>query len=339
MISPEHRVAVVTGSAGAVTRFGDDVVVVGGRGSVVAGVMAELGSTDVSSGSELARKLRMVRDVDVAAVVHTLEGIDIVTVGNGLVSTDDGRPVDTSSPVLWVGIGPVPSDANGRLDAAPHLDLRSGSVPGQGAFVAAPVDLETPAPSFEVADLQAPTDPRAPLPVIDGPPIEPPASPPQRATTEGTEVLGIRCSREHFNNPKAAYCQVCGISMVHITHYLVPGPRPTLGFLVFDDGATFALDRSYCIGREPVPDPSKDLSPLALHDERHSVSRSHAELVLDGWDLVVHDLGSTNGTFVWDDQNQAWTPVLPGQPVTVEPGASVAIGRKVFVYEAVARSM
>lgn len=336
MISNEHRIAVVTGSAGVVARFGADVVVVGGRSAAVSATMAELASpTSQTVGAELIRKLQMARDVDVAAVVHTPEGFEIVTVGNGLVAAPDAQAVELTSPVVWVGIGPVPSDAAGRLEAAPHLDLQSGSAPGQGAIVAAPIGDE-PSPAFEVADLEAATDPRAPLPII-----EPPATPPEHraSSIEGTEVLGIQCSREHFNNPKAAYCQVCGISMVHITHYLIAGPRPTLGFLVFDDGATFALDRSYCVGREPISDPSRQLAPLVLDDASHSVSRSHAELVLDGWDLKVHDLGSTNGTFVWNPERQSWIQVTEGQPFIVEPGMSVAIGRKIFVYESVARSM
>ena len=76
-----------------------------------------------------------------------------------------------------------------------------------------------------------------------------------------------------------------------------------------------------------------------LRDERHSVSRSHAELLLEDWDLVVSDLGSTNGTFVWDADQQMWHRVMPGRPATIRPGTIVAIGRKTFVYESVARSV
>lgn len=339
MISRDHRLVVVNGSAGAVARFDDDVIVIGGRSAAVADTFAQLTLGDSTGPSaDLAHRLRMVRDVDVAAIVAAPDGFEVVTVRNGSVVTLDGGPVTASSPTAWVGIGPPPSDGPTRLANAGHLDLRDGTVPGQGVLIAAaPGQRADPAPAFEVIDLQASsTDPRAPLPVLDSP-VEPPANPPSLGAGIGTEVMGIRCSRDHFNNPRAAYCQVCGISMVHVTHYLVPGPRPTLGFIVFDDGATFALDRSYCIGREPTIASDRDLAPLVLQDERHSVSRSHAELVLDGWDLVVADLGSTNGTFVWNAAEQRWTQVVQGQPVVIEPGTSVAIGRKVFVYESVAR--
>lgn len=351
MISTEHRVAVVAGSAGVVARFDSDVVAIGGRTAAVARVMASLtpegGPLDAAQRVDV---LRSAENVDVAAVVRSGGSFEVVTTGNGLVATPDGQPVEPTSLVVWVGVGPVPSEASSRLDAAQHLDLRSGCVPGQGVLVAAPAATSDAEPTFEVADLAAPADtnPRAPLPIAESaeaagaaapaPPAAPPDEPPATLGST-TEVMGIRCSREHFNNPRAAYCQVCGISMVHVTHYLVPGPRPTLGFLVFDDGATFALDRSYCVGREPASDPLRDLAPLVLSDERHSVSRSHAELLLDGWDLVIHDLGSTNGTFVWSNELQMWNRVVPGRPATVEPGTSVAIGRKVFVYESVARSI
>lgn len=336
MISSEHRVAVVTGSAGAVARIGGGVVVIGGTSSAVAAALSDSGLATLSGGS-LAQSLQTLRGLDVAAIVPTQAGFDIVAIGNGLVATPDGQPIesatslDPGAPVVWVGIGPAPSDAASRTSALPHLDLQHGCVPGQGALIATSAEIT------ETADQPVDaTDPSAPL--IE-PAIETPAPPPERLPGGSVvEVMGIQCSHEHFNNPRAAYCQVCGISMVHTTHYLVPGPRPTLGFIVFDDGATFALDRSYCIGREPIIEPGRDLSPLVLADSRHAVSRSHAELVLDEWNLVVRDLGSTNGTFAWDAESNQWNQVLPGQPVTIEPGQWVAIGRKVFIYEPVTRS-
>lgn len=346
MISNSHRVAVVAGSAGVVARFGSDLIAIGGSSSAIAAAMTELTAAEVR-GDEFVETLQAVTGVDVAAIVTTAAGFDAVVVGNGVVATPDGNPADSDSAIVWVGIGPAPTDADSRPSTLSFLHLHGGCVPGQGALVAAPVNasldhdpVDNSADDSPVEDDAAAgvsvdrTDPSAEIiePIADAP-----ATPPDRAPGgPTTEVMGIQCSREHFNNPRAAYCQVCGISMVHTTHYLVPGPRPTLGFLVFDDGVTFALDRSYCIGREPVIDPGRDLSPLVLPDGRHSVSRSHAELVLDEWNLVLHDLGSTNGTFVWDAKNQRWDQVMQGQPVTVEPGQWVAVGRKVFTYESVA---
>ncbi len=288
-----------------------------------------------------------------------------------------GHDSEASAPdgPFWVGFGPIPFDHE-TIRVGP-VDLGAGVVPGRGALVepsptepapAPPAIAPTDAPPrvFDVADLR-PQAPRRPLPVTPrpAPPTVPPTTtPPTPATATPTPtatpaagapaptpavepaapvdpgrvvVKGIECSRGHFNNPNAAYCSQCGISLVHLTHRLVDGVRPALGFLVFDDGTTFTLDRSYLIGREPEPDDGT-LTPLVATDAEHTVSRSHAELVLDDWEVSLCDLGSTNGTFVWRDDQQRWEPVLPNRPVAITAGTRVAVGRRTFVYEALGRS-
>ncbi len=146
-------------------------------------------------------------------------------------------------------------------------------------------------------------------------------------------VAGILCSRGHFNNPASAYCQVCGISMLHLTHEIIEGIRPSLGFLVFDDGSVFELNRSYVIGREPGAAASSDIAPLAFIDNADTLSRSHAEVRLDEWVVQLVDLYSTNGTFVWDRSNERWNQLAPGEVVALQPGDTVALGRRTFVFE------
>ncbi len=151
-------------------------------------------------------------------------------------------------------------------------------------------------------------------------------------------VRGIVCSRDHFNDPRAAFCMVCGISMVHVTHNLVEGVRPTLGFLVFDDGSTFTLDRSYVLGREPGQPAEPGMDGLLVPDpERQSVSRRHAEIRLDGWFVNLIDLGSTNGSFTWSDTTQSWQSLPAHQPISLSPGVTVALGRRTFIFESVHR--
>ncbi len=151
------------------------------------------------------------------------------------------------------------------------------------------------------------------------------------------EVQGILCSRQHFNNPRAAYCMVCGISMLHLPHDLVTGPRPTLGFIVFDDGSTFGLDRSYVIGREPVPAEGSNAQLLVLSENNETLSRTHAELRLEDWMVQLLDLGSTNGTYVWDQTFERWNQLAPGHLVELSSGDTVALGRRTFVFESVSR--
>ena len=155
---------------------------------------------------------------------------------------------------------------------------------------------------------------------------------------EGEEVLGIHCSRGHFNNPLAGYCQVCGISMVHLTHRLVPGVRPTLGFIVFGDGTTYALDRSYVIGRRPSSR-SNGATPLVVSDPFASISREHASLELSNWDVVYTDLGSTNGSFSWSPETQRWLPLQAGQGRVLQSGDSISVGRSAFTFEGAAREI
>ena len=157
------------------------------------------------------------------------------------------------------------------------------------------------------------------------------------APTDRVMVHGILCSRQHFNNPEAAFCMVCGISMVHVTHNLVPGPRPTLGFVVFDDGSTFGLDRGYVVGREPGEPVDPHTAPLTIQDNNETLSRRHAEIRLVDWTVHVIDLGSTNGTFIWDVNYERWNQIPPNHPTLLSPGDTVALGRRTFVYESVTR--
>lgn len=151
-----------------------------------------------------------------------------------------------------------------------------------------------------------------------------------------TEILGIYCKNDHFNDPRAPYCAVCGISMVQLTHIARPGMRPPLGVLVLDDGATFRLDISYVIGREPERNPEVAegrARSVRLYDPEGLVSRAHAMIELADWDVKVNDLGSANGTYVFPPGADGWIRVLPNQPITITPGTRVGLGRRGFLYE------
>jgi predicted component of type VI protein secretion system len=79
-------------------------------------------------------------------------------------------------------------------------------------------------------------------------------------------------------------------------------------------GRQLPLDSVVDIGREPS---------LPLHlDADTQVSRRHARISLQGGQVVVEDLGSTNGTYVNDQ------PI--GSPRTLNPGDKVRIGLTVL---------
>ena len=53
--------------------------------------------------------------------------------------------------------------------------------------------------------------------------------------------------------------------------------------------------------------------------------------------MQLVDLGSTNGSFIWDVAMEHWNQIAPHQPVNLSPGDTVALGRRTFVFESVTR--
>jgi hypothetical protein len=275
-------------------------------------------------------------------------------------------------PVVDYGPGPLPSPAaldlrDGTvpgggfvlrppdLEAAPPQPEHGGavlidlSVAPERTWPPLPI-ASTPAP----ARAPAPPEPVEPAPV--GIPtaevgVAPPISAaegvavvevgaPDEAAPAGDHraemVRGILCARQHFNHPRALYCATCGIAMVHQTHVLVSGRRPSLGVIVLDDGSTFSLDSAYVVGRSP--ESAEDVRtgrarPLVLSDEQSLISRAHVRLGLHDWDVVVTDLGSANGTSLWNPGDPEWTRLQPNQGVVLGGGGRLTLGRRTMVYE------
>jgi pSer/pThr/pTyr-binding forkhead associated (FHA) protein len=126
------------------------------------------------------------------------------------------------------------------------------------------------------------------------------------------------------------------VSTVHRTRTTVKGPRPTLGVLVGDDGSAFALDTDYLVGREPEHDDvvqAGEMRPLKLVDAERSVSRVHAEVRLQDWDVVVVDRGSANGTFVAARGETEWQRLAADRGETIQPGTRVAFGKRVMTFD------
>ncbi|GAC1599306.1 MAG: hypothetical protein NVS3B21_25710 [Acidimicrobiales bacterium] len=251
--------------------------------------------------------------------------------------------------------------------AAPHVDpnLPEGLSallarclaihPGDRPATALEMAQQLDGLASSVAELEVPDSASSPMPAVAAPVAvragvaatvdlrkgNPQAASPLPTTADSsprsTTVKGLRCARRHFNRPTASYCSSCGLSMLQQTHILVEGPRPPLGILVLDDGSAVSLDADYLIGREPGGDSRVargDLRPLTLRGT--SVSGVHAEVRLDGWRVLVNDLGSTNGTFVAAPGAQGWTR-LGSEPVELEPGFRIAAGGTTMVFESTTR--
>jgi hypothetical protein len=179
---------------------------------------------------------------------------------------------------------------------------------------------------------------RAPLPLAGA---DEPPPPPEPDEAEVPHVHGVICARGHFNDPNSPFCASCGISMVQQTHNLVEGPRPPLGVLVLDDGSTYVVDRDIVVGREPDTDPAVaagDVRGIALPDPERAISRVHARVTLQGWDVLISDAGSANGTFVARRDATQWTPIQPDSPVALTPGMHVLVGPRVLSFDSHRRS-
>lgn len=236
--------------------------------------------------------------------------------------------------------------------AGPSLELPDDGALGRGPGLTGGV---VPASGFVLVDEVAPSadPPRPPLPIGESDefhsvlltevsaavsreplPIASELSVAERAP--GTVVIkGVQCARGHFTDPDNYYCAVCGISMAQRTKVLVDGPRPPLGFLVFDDGSIYALDGDYVVGREPHDDAgvAGGARPLPLDDAERTVSRVHADIHLDGWHVRITDRASTNGTFQWDEAGGRWRRLDPDDSIRIQPGARVAFGHRSCVFE------
>lgn len=129
-------------------------------------------------------------------------------------------------------------------------------------------------------------------------------------------------------------CRICGIGLGDADP--VSMPRPLLGRLLFSNGTEVQLDRPAIVGRLPKAErvSARELPQLVtVPSPDKDISRNHLEVRIDGWHVLVVDLGSTNGTVV----------TMPGQPPErlrageeqpIVPGTVVTIADEItFVYE------
>lgn len=128
----------------------------------------------------------------------------------------------------------------------------------------------------------------------------------------GARVQAVSCPSGHLNPPHADACRTCGSPIADRTVHVVA--RPSLGRLVFDSGLVSEIDRPLRIGRKPTTEgvaPTAEVPGLVvLPDPEGSLSRVHAEVRIEGWEVLLVDQDSTNGTLV----------ELPGQaPVRLRP--------------------
>jgi hypothetical protein len=142
-------------------------------------------------------------------------------------------------------------------------------------------------------------------------------------------VEGVYCENRHFNDPEARYCAVCGMSMGQLTKVRQQGTRPPLGVLILGDGSVCQVDADYVIGREPTLDSAVAdgrARPLRLTGASGVVSRIHARVELDGWQVYICDLNSANGTQILLPGERNPTSLKPGVRTPLVAGAQIRLG-------------
>ncbi|MGH3149343.1 MAG: FHA domain-containing protein [Streptosporangiaceae bacterium] len=167
---------------------------------------------------------------------------------------------------------------------------------------------------------------RDPLPLGAEPPDE---REPGSADHHPAVVVGVYCKNGHFDDPEARYCAVCGIGMAQLTKTPQEGPRPPLGVLVLQDGSVCQLDTDYVLGREPTLDSSVadgTARPLRLGTASGLVSRIHARVELDGWQVFISDLNSANGTQILQPGENSPETLQPGIRTPLAAGAQIRLG-------------
>lgn len=126
-----------------------------------------------------------------------------------------------------------------------------------------------------------------------------PAPPvPDAAPVRSSEVRAVRCPVGHANPPTSTTCRLCGAGIADTS--VVAVPRPVVVRLVFDSGLVVDVDRPQLIGRRPTVPAGTDELPnlITLPSPDSDISRVHTAVRVEGWDVLVEDLGSTNGTEV-----------------------------------------
>jgi hypothetical protein len=112
----------------------------------------------------------------------------------------------------------------------------------------------------------------------------------------GPLVLARVCPGGHANPPTSSQCFTCGMQLPDVA---VQVPRPRLGRLRLSTGELIDLDASIVIGRQPsVSRVQGGTMPrlVQVASPGGDISRSHVEVRLEGWHVMLCDLKATNGT-------------------------------------------
>ncbi len=158
-----------------------------------------------------------------------------------------------------------------------------------------------------------------------------PPPPPATASADGEHVTR-QCQGGHLNPPQATACRVCGRPVDGETFRV---DQIELGTFRFSSGRNVPVTGTILIGRSPKPagGHSGPVELVEVPSPRHDISRTHVEVRVEGWQVLVVDRGSTNGTVITIPGRQPQR-LRAGEPFPLPVGGSVNLADEVeFVYE------
>lgn len=164
---------------------------------------------------------------------------------------------------------------------------------------------------------------------------EPARSPDPSVLPDGASVEALVCPYGHPNPPGSARCRSCGVAVTDRVTRAVP--QPVLAVLRATDGSEALVDRTVLVGRAPTERGPGPVRLLTVPSPSHDISRTHLQVAVEGWLLLVTDLHSTNGTLLVEPSGTSRHSLPPGKAVLLELGSVLELADGVAVTVAASR--
>ena len=139
-------------------------------------------------------------------------------------------------------------------------------------------------------------------------------------------IQAVHCPAGHPNPPYGERCRRCSNPIDDRAVTLIT--RPCLGELRFTDGTVVRLDQPVVLGRKPPAEPTVGGEParsVRLDDPDTVLSRTHVEVRLVDWQVLIVDRDSMNHTFV-EVPGHAPVQLRPAEPFPILLGSIVSLG-------------
>lgn len=150
--------------------------------------------------------------------------------------------------------------------------------------------------------------------------------------SSGPSVRALICQSDHPNPPESHSCRICGQALANTRVTWIP--RPTLGVLRLVQGATDApdlivIDGNLVLGADPAS-PARSGLPrqIRVGSARSGVSARHLHIGLEGWHVLVSDLGSDTGTTIEIPGTEP-TLLATRHPTLITPGTVIVLANSI----------